>query len=134
MDEIMVREYAKYMGVSLLLFGVMGYLLSTSVSELLAIDTMEERLHLLSGVIMVYVGYRSRDLEHVRDVVGVVGIVFLLIGSGGSITPTLFGMLSHGHSIFDNLVHLALGASGIAMAWWDREEKPHRLRRVKIAT
>jgi uncharacterized membrane protein len=135
MDEVMIREYAKYMGGSLLLFGVLGYLVGTySVSQLLAIDAIEERLHLLSGAVMAYVGYRSRDLEHVRDVVGVVGIVFLLIGSSGFITPTLFGMLSHGYSIFTNLAHLALGTTGIAMAWWLKEKKPRRLRRVRIST
>ena len=43
----MIREYAKYMGGSLLLFGVLGYLVGTySVSQLLAIDAVEERLHL----------------------------------------------------------------------------------------
>ena len=83
---------------------------------------------------MAYVSYRSRDLEHVRDVVGVVGIVFLLIGSSGFITPTLFGMLSHGYSILTNLAPLALGTTGIPMAWWLKEKKPRRLRRVRIST
>jgi hypothetical protein len=32
--------------------------------------------------------------------------------------PMLFGLIPHGYSLFDNLLHLALGVLSIALAWF----------------
>jgi len=54
----------------------------------------------------------------VRTVVGVIGVVYLLVGVVGFVAPELFGLLpAHGYGVADNLLHLALGVLGIAVAW-----------------
>ena len=63
---------------------------------------------------MAYVG----DIVVVKTTVGVVGAMYLLVGVLGFITPTLFGLLPHGYSPFDDLLHLIVGVAGIVIAWF----------------
>lgn len=115
----MVRLYSKSMGVAIVLVGVLGLILGEeSLLGIINIDLVEDIVHLLTGGLMAYVGYANRDLVAVRGVVGGVGVAYLLVGVLGFITPTLFGLLPHGYSVFDNVLHLALGALGIAIAWF----------------
>jgi len=44
-------------------------------------------------------------------------VVYLLVGVLGFVIPMLFGLLPHGYSIVDNIIHLALGVAGIAVAF-----------------
>ena len=32
--------------------------------------------------------------------------------------PGLFGLIPHGYTVFDNLLHLFLGGLSLAVAWW----------------
>jgi hypothetical protein len=93
---------------------------------------MEDIVHLLTGGLMAYAGFASRDVASVKTVVGGVGVAYLLVGLLGFITPTLFGLLPHGYSVFDNILHMALGAVGIAMAWF--VESGHRSPAQTTAT
>ncbi|MDP9485554.1 MAG: hypothetical protein M3Q49_07150 [Actinomycetota bacterium] len=55
-----------------------------------------------------------------RNVVGGLGVVYLLVGILGFIVPTLFGLLPSGYTIVDNLIHLAAGVLSIAVAFASR--------------
>jgi hypothetical protein len=44
------------------------------------------------------------------------GVVYLVVGILGFVVPMMFGLLPDGYTIFDNLLHLALGIVGIAVA------------------
>ncbi len=114
----MVREYAKYLGIALVLTGIVGIVLGDqSLGGLLNIDIVEDIIHIGSGALLAYVGFRgSTDLA--RTVVGGTGVVYLLVGLIGFVAPNLFGLLPHGYSIADNLLHLALGVAGIVIAWF----------------
>ncbi|MBA2252648.1 MAG: hypothetical protein H0W13_08095 [Nitrospirales bacterium] len=115
----MARQYAQYMGIAIIGIGVLGLLLGEqSLLGLVNIDVMEDIVHLLTGGLMAYVGYAHRDLGVVKNVVGGVGVLYLLVGALGFVAPTLFGLLPHGYSVFDNVLHLTLGILGIAMAWF----------------
>jgi hypothetical protein len=50
-------------------------------------------------------------------VVGALGVVYLLVGVLGFVLPTLFGLLRHGYSVADNLIHLALGVLSLVVAF-----------------
>ncbi len=54
----------------------------------------------------------------------VVGIVFLLVGVLGFIVPNLFGLIPSSYTVFDNLLHLALGVLSIAVAMFGRGGVP----------
>ncbi len=113
-----VRTYAQILGVVLLLLGVVGLLLGErSLLGLVNIDVVEDMVHLLTGGLLAYVGFGQRDEGIARSVVGALGAVYLLVGVLGFIIPMLFGLLPHGYSVVDNLIHLALGVLSLAVAF-----------------
>jgi hypothetical protein len=113
----MVRGYALGMGLVIVLLGVGGLVQGEQpLFGVLNIDFVEDLVHLLTGGLMVYVGLARRDAEPVRLVVGAVGVVYVVVGVLGFVVPTLFGLLPHGYSVFDNVIHLVLGALGVLVA------------------
>ena len=103
----------------MLLLGVLGLLMGEQrLLGVLNIDAMEDVVHLLTGAVLAYVGFAHRDHGLVRQVVGVLGVMFALVGLLGFVVPDLFGLLPHGYSVIDNLTHLLLGGVGIAAAWF----------------
>jgi hypothetical protein len=120
----MVRGYALGMGLVIILLGIGG--LAQGERPLLGvlnIDFVEDLIHLATGGLMAYVGGARRDLESVRLVVGAVGALYLAVGVLGFLAPTLFGLLPHGYSVFDNLIHLVLGVLGLLVARSGRPRK-----------
>lgn len=114
----MVRQYAKVVGVVVVLIGVVGLVLGDKdLFGQLNIDIVEDIVHLATGGLMAFVGFRSRDESAVRSVVGGLGVVYLAVGVIGFFVPMLFGLLPNGYNPLDNIIHLALGVLGIAVAW-----------------
>ncbi len=115
----MVRTYAKVVGVIVILLGVVGLLAGEDpLLGAVNIEVAEDIIHLLSGGLMAYVGFAVRDTDVVRKVVGAIGVIYLLVGLLGFVAPGLFGLLpQYGYSVVDNVIHLVLGAAGIAVAW-----------------
>ncbi len=114
----MVRTYAGIVGVSLILIGVVGLVLGErSLLGVLNIDLLEDITHLATGGLLAYVGFGQRDVGLARSVVGGLGVIYLLVGILGFIAPSLFGLLPHGYSIVDNLIHLVAGVLSIAVAF-----------------
>jgi hypothetical protein len=113
----MVRGYALGMGLVIVLLGIGGLVQGEQpLFGVLNIDFVEDLVHLLTGGLMAYVGLTQRDAEPVRLVVGAVGVVYVLVGVLGFVVPTLFGLLPHGYSVFDNVIHLVLGVLGVLVA------------------
>ena len=115
----LVRRYAGYLGIALLLTGLLGVVLGErSLFGLLNIDLTEDIIHLVTGGLLAYVGFGQHDSRLARTVVGGLGVVYLLVGVVGFILPDLFGLLPHEYSTFDNLFHIALGLANMAVAWF----------------
>ncbi len=115
----MVVQYAKYMGIAIVLVGLLGLLLGEQrLLGVLNIDLAEDLVHLATGGLMAYAGFKMRDSATVRSVVGGLGVVYLLVLVAGIISPTLFGLLPSGYSVVDHLIHAVLGALGIAFGWF----------------
>ena len=101
-----------------ILIGVVGLLAGEEpLLGLVNIDIVEDIIHLLTGGLLAYVGFGQRDEGLARSVVGGLGVVYLLVGVLGFVIPMLLGLVPHGYSIVDNIIHLALGAAGIAVAF-----------------
>jgi hypothetical protein len=114
----MARTYAGIVGVVVILIGVVGLLAGEEpLLGLVNIDIVEDIIHLLTGGLLAYVGFGQRDEGLARSVVGGLGVVYLLVGVLGFVIPMLLGLVPHGYSIVDNIIHLALGAAGIAVAF-----------------
>ena len=118
---MIVRTYAQVLGVVLILIGVVGLILgNTLFLGILNIDVVEDIVHILTGGILAYVGFGRLDIGSARTVVIVLGVVYLLVGILGFILPTLFGLIPHGYTVFDNLLHLLLGVLSIVVAFAER--------------
>jgi len=112
------RIYAQILGVVLLVIGVLGLLLGDGLLlGILNIDVVEDIVHILTGGILAYVGFGQRDEGLARNVVGALGVIYLLVGVLGFIVPMLLGLIPHGYTIFDNLLHLALGILSLVVAY-----------------
>ena len=109
------RVYAQIVGVVLLLLlGVLGLLLGDGLLlGLVNIDIVEDIIHLITGGLLAYVGFAQRDEGVVRSVVLALSVIYLLVGLLGFLVPDMLGLLQHGYTVGDNLIHLALGALGL---------------------
>ncbi len=123
----MARTYAGIVGVVIILVGVVGLLAGEEpLFGLVNIDIVEDLVHLLTGGLLAYVGFGQRDEGLARNVVGGLGAVYLLVGLLGFVVPMLLGLIPHGFSVVDNIIHLALGVAGLAVAFSSRGGAPAR--------
>ena len=76
---------------------------------------------------MAFVDFGRTNLSVTRNVVGLLGVIYLVVGVLGFAAPTMSGLIPHGYTAFDNLLHLVLGGLSLAVAWWffgaDREAR-----------
>jgi hypothetical protein len=120
---MVVKRFAQILGVVLILVGIVGLVLGNRVwLGILNVDIFEDIVHLLTGGILAYVGFGRTDLSTARSVVLALGVIYLVVGILGFLVPMMFGLIPHGYTVFDNLLHLALGVLGIAVALSTRRE------------
>jgi uncharacterized membrane protein len=83
---------------------------------ILNVDIVEDIVHLATGGLLAYVGFSEMDLSAARSVVLALGVVYLVVGILGFFVPTMFGLIPDGYTVFDDLLHLALGVLGLVVA------------------
>jgi hypothetical protein len=116
-DVQVARLYARLVGPTVFLIGVVGLLLGNDpLGGALNIDLVEDFIHLSSGALLTYLGFASVSDHLVRAVVGGLGVVYLAVGVVAFAVPDLFGLIPHEYSGLDNAIHLALGILGIGAA------------------
>ncbi len=114
---MMIKRFAQILGVVLILVGVVGLILGDRVwLGILNVDIVEDIVHLATGGLLAYVGFSAMDLSTARSLVLALGVVYLLVGILGFFVPTMFGLIPNGYTVFDDLLHLALGVLGIVVA------------------
>ena len=112
-----IKRFAQILGVVLVLVGLVGLVLGDKVwLGILNVDIVEDIVHLATGGLLAYVGFSGMDLSAARSVVLALGVVYLLVGILGFFVPTMFGLIPDGYTVFDNLLHLALGGLSLAVA------------------
>ena len=127
---MVVRRYAQILGVVLLLVGVVGLVLGDRVwLGILNVDILEDIVHLITGGLLAYLGFGRADLALARNLVLALGVIYLVVGILGFVVPEMFGLIPHGYTVFDDLLHLALGVLSIAVALFARGEAPATGRR-----
>jgi hypothetical protein len=124
---VYARIYAQIIGVVLILVGLVGLVLGDQVwLGILNVDILEDVVYLITGGLLAYVGFGRVDQALTRTVVGVLGVIYLVVGVLGFVVPMIFGLIPHGYTLFDNLLHLALGIVSIALAWFIGGERAAR--------
>jgi hypothetical protein len=121
----MIRLYAKVVGVTVILIGVVGLALGDkSLFGVLNIDLAEDGIHLLTGGLLAYAGFAARSLTVVRAIVGGIGVAYLGVGILAFPNPMFFGLIPSGYeTVFDNLIHLTLGVLGIFVGFVLKERR-----------
>ncbi len=114
------KTYAMWGGIILLVLGVLGLFVQGDKFVGLNSDTVEDIIHVVAGLILVYFGFRGTDAQAATWAM-VFGVVFLVVGVVGFFIPKLFGLLPTGLGAIDNIVHLIYGAVGL---WAGRAYKP----------
>ena len=114
---MVLKRFAQILGVVLILVGLVGLVLGDKLwLGILNIDIVEDVVHLATGGLLAYVGFSGMDLSTARSVVLALGVIYLLVGILGFLVPMMFGLIPHGYTVFDDLLHLALGVLGLAVA------------------
>jgi preprotein translocase subunit Sss1 len=113
-----LRRYAQILGVVLIIIGIVGLLVLGNEVWLgiLNTDTLEDIVHILTGGLLAYVGFGGTDPATARNLVLALGVVYLAVGILGFVVPMVFGLIPHGYTLFDDLLHLVLGVLSIAVA------------------
>jgi len=123
----MVRTYAQVVGAVLILLSVTGLLLGEErLLGLLNVDLLEDLIHLASGGLLIYAGLLQQSARFTRGMIGALGAIYLLVGVLGFVIPFLFGLLPHGYSVFDNLIHVALGILSLLIYATAKLPEPER--------
>jgi hypothetical protein len=123
---VILRRYAQVIGVVLIVVGIVGLVLGNRLFlGILNIDIVEDIAHLVediahlaTGALYSYVGFGRTDPATARNVVLALGVIYLVIGIIGFVVPMMFGLIPHGYTIFDDLLHLALGVLSLAVAFF----------------
>jgi Domain of unknown function (DUF4383) len=116
---VILRRYAQVIGVVLIVVGIVGLVLGNRLFlGILNIDIVEDIAHLATGALYSYVGFGRTDPATARNVVLALGVIYLVIGIIGFVVPMMFGLIPHGYTIFDDLLHLALGVLSLAAAFF----------------
>jgi hypothetical protein len=114
---MLVKRFAQIIGVVLILVGLVGLVLGDKLwLGILNIDIVEDIVHLATGGLLAYVGFSGMDLSTARSVVLALGVIYLVVGILGFVVPMMFGLIPDGYTVFDDLLHLALGVLGLAVA------------------
>jgi hypothetical protein len=112
-----IKQFARIIGVVLILVGIVGLVLGNKLwLGILNIDIVEDIVHLVTGGLLAYVGFGRTDLVTTRNLVLALGVIYLAVGILGFLVPMMFGLISHGYTLFDDLLHLALGVLSIVVA------------------
>ena len=115
---MVLKRYAQVIGVVLILVGILGLVLGNELFlGILNIDIVEDVVHLITGGIYCYVGFGRTDAATARNVILALGVIYLLVGILGFVVPMMFGLIPHGYTIFDDLLHLVLGVLSLVIAF-----------------
>ncbi len=111
-----VREYARALGVVLILTGTVGLVLGDR--PLLGANILAPKgiAHLLTGGLLAYIGFAQTDEDLARTAVTAIGVVYLFVGVLGFVLSMLLG-LYHGYGVVDNIVHLLVGILSLVISF-----------------
>lgn len=125
MDIISPKGFLQIGGIILVVIAILGFLgvigptpESSLFGEYWWFDTAENLAHLILGIVALGVLYGVKDEKTHKTVTMVVGVVGLLVGLYGFVSPILLGAMLQ--NPMDNILHLVVGA----WALWASMKKP----------
>ncbi len=103
----MAKMYCQWVGIILIVLGVIGFFTHTLLG--VNVDGLHNWIHLLSGVILAYLGFTGTSVKIGAQVFGV---VYALVGVIGFLQGnTVLGLIAT--SGLYNIIHVVVGAAGL---------------------
>lgn len=106
-----IRGYARAAGLALVLLGVVGLLISTSI-----IQPVDDVLHLAVGALLAYAGFGRISDRGARIVVAATGAFYLLEGVAGPIQALLDELPITAYRNGTDLIHVLFGLLSLFVA------------------
>jgi hypothetical protein len=105
----MAKMYCQWVGIILIVLGVIGLFAG---SNLLGVDVtgLHTWIHLITGVILAYLGFTGTSVKTGAQVFGVVYTLVAILGFIGGSTVPVVGINTN---MLYNLIHLVVGVLGL---------------------
>ncbi|MGQ0848371.1 MAG: DUF4383 domain-containing protein [Actinomycetota bacterium] len=108
----MAKTYITVVGVILVASALLGFTSNPFVGEaenaLLAADALHNIVHLITGLLALWIGFGMSGDRLARGVIGF-GWLYVVLFVVLLLSPDLFGLLSIDTNLADHVLHAALG-------------------------
>ena len=104
----MARMYCQWVGIILLVFGVVGFMTSSLLT--LQFTPLHNWIHLISGAALAYLGFTGTSVKTGAQVFGAVYTLVAVLGFVGGGTMPILGFPVNA---LYNLIHLVVGLAGV---------------------
>lgn len=118
-----VTGWSALAGIVLVAAGALGFLntplAGSGPDALLRTDTVHNIVHLLTGLIALYIAFGLRGETQVNGIIGF-GVLYVIIFVAVLLSPTLFGLFSVEANAPIHVVHAALAIVSLAVGFMAR--------------
>jgi hypothetical protein len=113
----MLRTVARVLGVVVALLALVGFFIEGQhLLGLMNVDIALDVVRVVIAAALLYAGFADVRNEMIRNILIVVGVLYVLMGVLAFVDATLFGMLPTGFTGFDIGFHLIVGIGAILVA------------------
>lgn len=115
--------WATLAGIVLIAAGLLGFLntslAGTDANALLRVDSVHNIVHLLTGLVALYIAFGLKGEQQVNGVIGF-GILYVIIFVAVLASPTLFGIFSVAANLPLHVIHAAVAVVSLAVGYMAR--------------
>jgi hypothetical protein len=115
--------WAALAGIVLVAAGLVGFLntsiAGTDANALLRVDGVHNIVHVLTGLVALYIAFGLKGEQQVNAVIGF-GILYVIIFVAVLASPTLFGIFSVAANGPIHLIHAAVAVVSLAVGYMAR--------------
>jgi hypothetical protein len=115
--------WATLAGIVLIAAGVLGFLntsiAGTDANALLRVDSVHNIVHVLTGLVALYIAFGLKGLQQVNAVIGF-GILYVIIFVAVLASPTLFGIFKVGANTPIHVIHAAVAVVSLVVGYMAR--------------
>ncbi|MEA2547639.1 MAG: hypothetical protein QOI00_2269 [Chloroflexota bacterium] len=115
--------WATLAGIVLIAAGVLGFLntsiAGTDANALLRVDSVHNIVHVVTGLIALYIAFGLKGQQQVNAVIGF-GILYVIIFVAVLASPTLFGIFSVAANGPIHLIHAVVAVVSLAVGYMAR--------------
>lgn len=124
-----VKSWSALAGIVLVAVGLIGFLSTPLVGAasgaLVPTDALHNVVHLGTGVLALWIAFGLSGRTQVDALLGF-GVLYVVIFLAVLVSPTLFGLFSVPANAVIHVIHAALAAVSLAIAWMARSGQPVR--------